>query len=79
MLFWISEFEGKGFMRPDKTKLLNSPERSPAENGTLYYSQSGVDLTLIRWMLSLTPTERLQILQQTIRSLLRLKGESTDT
>jgi len=38
------------------------------------YSESGVDLTLIRWMLSLTPAERLQILQQTVRSILRLKG-----
>ena len=27
------------------------------------YSEDGVDLTLIRWMLSLTPAERLQILQ----------------
>lgn len=26
-------------------------------------SEDGVDLTLIRWMLSLTPTERLAVLQ----------------
>jgi len=25
------------------------------------YSEDGVDLTLIRWMLSLTPQERLQV------------------
>jgi len=43
------------------------------------YSESGVDLTLIRWMLSLTPAERLQILQQTIRSILRLKGALSNT
>jgi hypothetical protein len=27
------------------------------------HSEDGVDLTLIRWMLSLTPAERLQALQ----------------
>jgi hypothetical protein len=27
------------------------------------YSEDGVDLTLIRWMLSLTPLERLETLQ----------------
>jgi hypothetical protein len=37
------------------------------------YSEDGVDLTLIRWMLSLTPAERLQVLQQSVQSLLRLR------
>lgn len=37
------------------------------------YSEDGVDLTLIRWMLSLTPTERLEVLQGAVRSLARLK------
>jgi hypothetical protein len=27
------------------------------------YSDGGVDLTLIRWMLSLTPEERLQVVE----------------
>lgn len=36
------------------------------------YSDDGVDLTLIRWMLSLTPAERLRTLQNNIRSLERL-------
>jgi hypothetical protein len=36
-------------------------------------SEDGVDLTLIRWMLSLTPAERLQVLQQSVQSLLRLR------
>ena len=27
------------------------------------YSEDGVDLTLIRWMLSLTPAQRLEVLQ----------------
>ena len=33
------------------------------------YNEEGVDLTLIRWMLSLTPAERLTILQEDIRAL----------
>lgn len=32
-------------------------------------SEDGVDLTLIRWMLSLTPEQRLNALQQYVRSL----------
>lgn len=43
------------------------------------YSDDGVDLTLIRWMLSLTPTERLQTLQQTVQSLMRLRDASSVT
>jgi len=38
------------------------------------YSEDGVDLTLIRWMLSLTPAERLRTLQNAVRSLLKLRG-----
>ena len=33
----------------------------------------GVDTTLIRWMLSLTPEERIRILENGIRSIERLK------
>jgi hypothetical protein len=41
------------------------------------YSEDGVDLTLIRWMLSLSPAERLQILQENVRAILRLRRENT--
>jgi hypothetical protein len=37
-------------------------------------SDDGVDVTLIRWMLSLTPAERLQVLQSNMRSLEKLLG-----
>ncbi len=40
--------------------------------------EDGVDLMLIRWMLSLTPAERLDVLQQHLRSILRFRGEETD-
>jgi len=37
------------------------------------HSPDGVDLTLIRWMLSLTPAERLAFLQATVNSLETLR------
>jgi hypothetical protein len=46
-----------------------------ATHGEQVYSEEGVDLTLIRWMLSLTPAERLQVLQQSARSLTRLRRD----
>ena len=36
------------------------------------YSEDGVDLTLIRWMLSLTPAERLKFLEDRIADILAL-------
>jgi hypothetical protein len=36
------------------------------------YSEDGVDLTLIRWMLSLTPAERLAFLQRQTNCILRI-------
>jgi hypothetical protein len=39
------------------------------------YSNDGVDLTLIRWMLSLTPGERLAVLQDQVDSLLTLRAK----
>ncbi len=36
------------------------------------YSEDGVDLTLIRWMLSLTPAERLEVLQNHVNAILEI-------
>jgi hypothetical protein len=41
--------------------------------------EDGVDLSLIQWMLSLTPAERLQILQNTIRSISKLRCDQSNT
>ena len=41
------------------------------------HSGDGVDLTLIRWMLSLTPVERLRMLGRHIASVQRLRGDQT--
>jgi hypothetical protein len=40
---------------------------------TTDYSEDGVDLTLIRWMLSLTPAERLQFLQRQVNRILAIR------
>ena len=45
-----------------------SPEQ-PVADEPWEYSEDGVDLTLIRWMLSLTPAERLQVLQRFVNSV----------
>jgi hypothetical protein len=37
------------------------------------YSEDGIDLTLIRWMLSLTPAERLEFLQGQINRVLAIQ------
>ncbi len=36
-------------------------------------AKDGTDLTLIRWMLSLTPLQRLQVLQNQINGIARLR------
>lgn len=41
-------------------------------------SESGVDLTLVRWMCSMTPTERLRVLQGAVDSLMRLRRGRSD-
>lgn len=37
------------------------------------YSEDGVDLSLIRWMLSLTPAERLLFLERQVNDILRIR------
>jgi hypothetical protein len=40
------------------------------------YSEDGVDLTLIRWMLSLTPAERLAAAQWNTNLILKAPAEN---
>ena len=37
------------------------------------YSPDGVDLTLIRWMLSLTPAERLEFLEERVNEIIAIR------
>ena len=36
-------------------------------------SEDGVDLTLIRWMLSMTPADRLQVLEASVNQIFRIR------
>jgi hypothetical protein len=45
----------------------------------LTHSEDGVDLTLIRWMLSLTPEQRLKALEDNVCALTRLKNGTIST
>jgi hypothetical protein len=49
------------------------PEQTLSD-GRPAIAPDGIDLTLIRWMLSLTPAQRLQVLEQNIRSIERLRA-----
>lgn len=40
------------------------------------YSADGVDLTLIRWFLSLTPAERLQFAETRMREILAVRDRN---
>lgn len=62
--------------------MFNEPmpkdDRSLASIEESNYTIEGVDLTLIRWMLSLTPAERLRALQHSAQSILRLRHGNPD-
>lgn len=53
---------------------MTVPEPQPqTDYSRTDYSDDGVDLTLIRWMLSLTPAERLQVLQRQVNAILTIQ------
>jgi len=39
-------------------------------------AEDGVDVTLIRWFLSLTPAQRLRALQRRVRAVLEVRSEN---
>lgn len=49
--------------RVNSNDLVVRPEGLVADPDKPAYSEDGVDLTLIRWTLSMTPAERLQAVQ----------------
>lgn len=51
----------------------------PAVPGRPASTEDGVDITLIRWMLSLTPRQRLLVLQRNVASILRLRDARSGT
>jgi hypothetical protein len=55
---------------------LDRDKKSAAVERTC--SDDGVDLTLIRWMLSLTPAERLDVLQGFVDSVLEIRARNSE-
>jgi len=55
-----------------------SRDEAPLSGCSPDYSEDGVDLTLIRWMLSLTPLERLQVLQQHLNAIAKIRDANPD-
>jgi hypothetical protein len=43
------------------------------------YGSDGIDVTLIRWMLSLTPAERLQVLQDFVDDWSEVRGRDAES
>ncbi|MGI8990432.1 MAG: hypothetical protein ACR2I2_12755 [Bryobacteraceae bacterium] len=56
---------------------MQSPATYPAPLPD--YSDDGVDLTVIRWMMSLTPLDRLQFLQERINDILTIRERNART
>jgi len=52
---------------------VTEPNLQPQAESGAEYSEDGVDLSLIRWMLSLTPAERLQFLQRQVNAILAIR------
>ena len=47
-------------------------QQTPNEMG--HGDENGIDVTLIHWMLSMSPTQRLRTLQNAVKSLNRLRA-----
>ena len=65
---------GKGTVK----RMLPTPKADPQQSLSAAaplpaFSSDGVDLTLIRWMLSLTPAERPAVLRANVRSIVRMR------
>jgi hypothetical protein len=54
----------------DSTSHAALPEMPPPDFS--HYDENGVDLSLLRWMLSLTPLERLDVMEQHAADTLEL-------
>jgi hypothetical protein len=66
-------------MPEEKSDELEQGVVLPSMPGGDPYSESGVDRTLIWWMLSLTPAQRLEALTRFVESLQRMRGDRPPT
>lgn len=51
-------------------------DTSGGEHSASDYSADGVDRTLIRWMLSLTPAQRLQAVQEQVNAVQQMRAQN---
>jgi hypothetical protein len=58
---------------------MDEPTEPTTEVTESPYNSSGVDVTLIRWMLDMTPAERLQVLQSFVDAFWRDRGPDDET
>jgi len=56
-----------------KSRRRSSRPSRPAARPLPTHDAAGVDLTLIRWALSLTPRQRLEVLRRNIRAIQGLR------
>lgn len=61
---------------PPTPTAVPAADEEPTTNGV--FSADGVDLTVIRWMLGLTPAERLQAAQDLIDAASALRSGAGD-
>jgi len=52
----------------------STPPADTGKPGTPRATDDGVDVSLIRWMLSMSPAQRLAVLQKNANSILRLRS-----
>jgi hypothetical protein len=69
----MSMFRTKGEATTNRS---STADEEPTTDGA--FSEDGVDLTVIRWMLDLTPTERLQAAQDLIDAASALRSGGGD-
>jgi hypothetical protein len=60
-------------MESSKRLTPDPPQDDASVSDRPSHSEDGIDLTLIRWMLSLTPRQRLEVLQQHNLAIARLR------
>jgi len=56
-----------------------APMESPPGTAESPCDSSGVDVTLVRWMLAMTPAERLQVLQSFVDATWKARGLHDET
>jgi hypothetical protein len=63
----------------NRPKQAKPPVEGYVRGESAQHVGEGVDVTLIRWMLSLTPEERLRALEDNIHALLKLRNGTVKT